>query len=264
MRRQSLFVGVPFGTIILIAGNILCSCDATLAFSGPLHVRRNSRIPTTALWTQQHHHASFTQVVSDVDDTLKSSGGVNIGGIALGGIDVQYERGEFYPGVAQFMLELSLENSDGKRVTTPPKVAILTARAEEFKAALQLRKSSKLVVAFREAGEKAGISGWGVGPVLYGSVAEWVVQDRKGLRKFSNFELLLEQDPTGTIMQVREDRCGLVLLWRGRTGCCCCRRRLKTSPNFNSLIDACLRLFQPSTCMSVILENWTKRLERLC
>jgi len=37
------------------------------------------------------------------------------------------------------------------------------------------------------------VSGWGVGPVLYGSVAEWIVQDRKGLRKFNNFERLLEQ-----------------------------------------------------------------------
>jgi|NOAtaT_6_FD_contig_51_5973224_length_1245_multi_1_in_0_out_0_2 hypothetical protein len=40
----------------------------------------------------------FTQVISDVDDTIKSSGGVKIGDVALGGIDTQYERGEFYPG----------------------------------------------------------------------------------------------------------------------------------------------------------------------
>mmetsp|Transcript_21777 Transcript_21777/g.45964 ORF Transcript_21777/g.45964 Transcript_21777/m.45964 type:complete len:175 (+) Transcript_21777:877-1401(+) len=40
-----------------------------------------------------------------------------------------------------------------------------------------------------------------VGPVLYGSVAEWIVQDRKGLRKFTNFERLIQQDPTGTIFQ---------------------------------------------------------------
>ena len=31
--------------------------------------------------------------------------------------------------------------------------------------------------------------------------AEWIVQDRKGLRKFTNFERLLQQDPTGTILQ---------------------------------------------------------------
>lgn len=34
----------------------------------------------------------LTQVISDVDDTLKSSGGVNVAGIALGGIDVEYDR----------------------------------------------------------------------------------------------------------------------------------------------------------------------------
>eukprot|EP00551_Chaetoceros_affinis_P002003 CAMPEP_0203654870 /NCGR_PEP_ID=MMETSP0088-20131115/36619_1 /ASSEMBLY_ACC=CAM_ASM_001087 /TAXON_ID=426623 /ORGANISM="Chaetoceros affinis, Strain CCMP159" /LENGTH=256 /DNA_ID=CAMNT_0050515303 /DNA_START=186 /DNA_END=956 /DNA_ORIENTATION=- len=140
----------------------------------------------------------MTQVISDVDDTLKSSGGVKIGDIALGGIDVQYERGDFYPGVFQFMLELS--RSTGDR-SYPPKVAILTARAEEFKVALQLKEKSKLAVAFRKTGEAEGIRNWGLGPVLYGSVAEWVNQSKKGLRKFSNFERLIEQDPTGTIFQ---------------------------------------------------------------
>ena len=84
----------------------------------------------------------LTQVVSDIDDTLKSSGGVQIGGVALGGIDVQYARGEFYPGVFQFMWELSLfsvklnqrylGNENAERNSqlsklTPPKVAVLTA-----------------------------------------------------------------------------------------------------------------------------------------
>lgn len=31
----------------------------------------------------------LTQVVSDIDDTLKSSGGVSVAGVNLGGIDVQ-------------------------------------------------------------------------------------------------------------------------------------------------------------------------------
>ena len=84
---------------------------------------------------------------------------------------------------------------------SPAKIAILTARAEEFKAALEIKPDSKLAVAMRSAGERAGISDWGVGPVLYGSVAEWVVQFRKGLRKFTNFERLLRQDPTGMIIQ---------------------------------------------------------------
>lgn len=143
----------------------------------------------------------FTQVISDVDDTLKSSGGVNVAGVALGGIDVQYERGDFYPGVAEFMLEMSRYGLPEEEAKCPAKIAILTARAEELKAALEIKDESKLAVALRGAGEKAGIQGWGVGPVLYGSVVEWIIQDRKGLRKFTNFERLMQQDPTGTIFQ---------------------------------------------------------------
>mmetsp|Transcript_7941 Transcript_7941/g.16648 ORF Transcript_7941/g.16648 Transcript_7941/m.16648 type:complete len:281 (-) Transcript_7941:535-1377(-) len=156
---------------------------------------RRRRTTTT---TRTSGEALFTQVISDVDDTLKSSGGVNIGGVALGGIDVQYSRGDFYPGVAEFMLQLSLGKQQSRQSQpTPCKVAILTARAEEFKLALELKEDSSLAVAFRQAGQNLGISGWGLGPVLYGSVAEWIVQDRKGLRKFTNFERLLQQDPTG-------------------------------------------------------------------
>jgi hypothetical protein len=153
-------------------------------------------------------------VISDVDDTLKSSGGINVAGVALGGIDVQYQRGDFYPGVAEFILGVSLGVPTSYAATTTTtttatassavpvaKVAILTARAEEFKMALELKEDSPLAVAFRLAGESIGVSNWGLGPVLYGSVAEWIVQDRKGLRKFSNFERLLQQDPTGTIFQ---------------------------------------------------------------
>jgi hypothetical protein len=103
----------------------------------------------------------FTQVVSDVDDTLKSSGGVNVGGVALGGIDVQYERGDLYPGVAEFMLEISRHGISKSEATVPPKVAILTARAEEFKVALEIKDDSSLAVAMRVAGEKAGIANWG-------------------------------------------------------------------------------------------------------
>lgn len=152
----------------------------------------------------------FTQVISDVDDTLKSSGGVKIGDIALGGIDTQYQRGEFYPGCFQFMFELSISSFELKGIDAkdckeqglaPAKVAVLTARAEEFKVALELKEDSKLAKAFRKVGEDNGVNNWGLGPVLYGSVAEWIIQDRKGLRKFSNFERLINQDPTGEIME---------------------------------------------------------------
>jgi len=206
-------------------------------------IRASGIISTHLQTTKLHSVLPFTQVISDVDDTIKSSGGVKIGEIALGGIDTQYERGDFYPGVFQFYLELSMSSfvdkvmPDGSSALsgsgsgsgcrysdddnnddddddndspgiineldgiTPPKVAVLTARAEEFKVALELKDSSKLAVAFRTTGEEMGIDNWGLGPVLYGSVAEWIVQDRKGLRKFSNFERLIDQDPTGSVME---------------------------------------------------------------
>jgi hypothetical protein len=160
-----------------------------------IHQKKSTALASSA------RYSTFTQVISDVDDTLKSSGGVNVAGVALGGIDVQYERGDFYPGVAEFMLEISRHGLSDEDSRSPPKVAILTARAEEFKVALEIKENSKLAVAMRTAGERAGISNWGVGPVLYGSVAEWIIQFRKGLRKFTNFERLIQQDPTGTILQ---------------------------------------------------------------
>ena len=221
---------------------VACICNAApvLAFGNvrlPINPLPNlSFLPTTSMSAtkssnteQQIQPPSFfayplTQVVSDIDDTLKSSGGVTIAGVTLGGVDVQYDRGDFYPGVFQFIWELSSysvtinqryhdEHFLGKggydisldQRISPPKVAVLTARAEEFKAALEIKDGSKLAQAFRKTGESSEINpteDWGVGPVLYGSVSEWIIQYKKGLRKFNNFERLLEQDPTGQIMQV--------------------------------------------------------------
>lgn len=129
-----------------------------------------------------------TQVVTDIDDTVKSSGGVTLAGIPLGGVDVSYARGVFYPGVFQFGLELA--RSQRFLGQQPPKVAVLTARAKELKWALEITPSSPICVRYAEAGAANQLSAWGVGPVLYGSVKEWVCQDRKGWRKYDNFRLL--------------------------------------------------------------------------
>jgi len=131
----------------------------------------------------------ITKVVTDIDDTVVSSGGLNIFGITLGGIDKQYKRGQFYPGVTQFALELSsLKNS------LPSKVSVLTARAREFKFALALKSTGKLCSAYRNTGAVNGLTDWGIGDVYYGSVAEWIFQGRKGLRKFLNFEIMMQND----------------------------------------------------------------------
>jgi len=221
-----LFVSPPFSISIEKENNVMALSLLFIVLT--MHARISgafSPAATVAPTNQQHPpksttttslfssilpttNALFTQVVSDVDDTLKSSGGVNVAGVNLGGVDIQYERGDVYPGVAQFMLEVSLGTSStntdrvsGRVEQCPPKVAILTARAEEFKAALELKDDSKIAKALRQAAQSMGIQNWGLGPVLYGSVAEWIVQNKKGLRKFTNFERLLEQDPTGTILQ---------------------------------------------------------------
>lgn len=70
----------------------------------------------------------------------------------------------------------------------------MTARAREFKFALALKPNDKICSAYRSIGEKFGIKDWGVGDVYYGSVAEWIFRQRKGIRKFANFEKMLEKD----------------------------------------------------------------------
>lgn len=76
----------------------------------------------------------------------------------------------------------------------PPKLSVLTARATELKFALALKPKDKLCSAYRTTGEKHGFSDWGIGDVYYGSVVEWIFQDRKGHRKFTNFEKMLVKD----------------------------------------------------------------------
>ena len=135
-----------------------------------------------------------TQIVTDIDDTIKSSGGLAIGAIELGGVDTSYARGSFYPGVFQFGLEISCCRL--ALGASPAKVAVLTARAVEFRQFLEIKQSDKLCVRYAEAGSKRGLRpAWGVGPVLYGSVQEWICQERKGWRKAENFKLLRQSAP---------------------------------------------------------------------
>jgi hypothetical protein len=180
MRRHC-----PCIVAICVNGLIVSGIISNAVFGFPILKAGQRQRSPGALLLQA---TTFTQVISDVDDTLKSSGGVQVAGVFLGGVDVQYKRGAYYPGVAEFLLHL------GKKQT---KLAILTARAEEFKALLELKPDSPLALALKRAGETSGVPGWGIGPVLYGSVAEWIVQDRKGWRKFNNFERLVEQDTSG-------------------------------------------------------------------
>jgi len=130
------------------------------------------------------------QVLTDIDDTVKSSGGVKIAGVALGGIDTQYKRGLFYPGVFQFEYEIARAKINPGEKPLP--VAVLTARAKELKFALELKEKHAVCTEFRNIAEKDNLN-WGIGTVLYGSVREWILQNLKGERKFNNFQLLQKQ-----------------------------------------------------------------------
>lgn len=136
------------------------------------------------------------RVVTDIDDTVVSSGGLRLFGIHLGGVDNRYKRGQFYPGAINFALELSknMGNVSGELANIPSRVAVLTARAKEFKFALALKPTGKLCKAYHHIGKKHGEENWGIGDVYYGSVAEWILQGRKGLRKYKNFEILMKED----------------------------------------------------------------------
>lgn len=165
MRFSSIFpcIATLLIHVIMFAVSFRPSILSSIHSRSPVSLsRRKGSTVRMSLGSSNIRSVRFTQVVSDVDDTLKSSGGVNVGGVALGGIDVQYERGDFYPGVGEFMLELSRYGLPEDSANYPAKIAILTARAEEFKAALEIKDESKLAVALRSAGEKAGIEGWGV------------------------------------------------------------------------------------------------------
>lgn len=156
------------------------------------------RANPVALLSKQRRPLLDSQVITDIDDTVKSSGGIAIAGIALGGVDTSYSRGSFYPGVFQFGLELSDHGSSWRNEV--PKMAVLTARAIELIAFLEITPDSPLCKRYAAAAEARGggqgrLAGWGVGEVLYGSVAEWIFQDRKGWRKFENFKVLSSDAP---------------------------------------------------------------------
>lgn len=104
-------------------------------------------------------------------------------------------RGSFYPGVFQFSLELARYRVSSWQ--DPLSVAVLTARAREFLFALEIGDTHEISTQFRECGKFNGLKAWGRGPVLYGSVKEWIFPSRKSARKFKNFQKLVEADGQG-------------------------------------------------------------------
>lgn len=96
-----------------------------LGIEGIFHIPSPPPFPLFNRYSNAHP-LRILQVITDIDDTVKSSGGLRLLGVALGGIDTQYKRGQYYPGAFQFALELSRFGVPEGR--DPARVAVLTAR----------------------------------------------------------------------------------------------------------------------------------------
>lgn len=128
-----------------------------------------------------------TQVIIDIDDTIKSSGGYSLFNVHLGGIDTQYERGELYPGSFQFILELSTYKIGSKK--KPLMLAVLTTRIPQ----VPITSDSLLNTRFKQVAERRGFKNWGIdcqNKILYSTFKEWVWYDTRGEKKFVNFKQL--------------------------------------------------------------------------
>lgn len=120
--------------------------------------------------------------MSDVDDTMKCSGGPASGGVDS--VCQGTEAHKMYPGVAEFSLALARGSQDG---LNPRKVVPLSARPAELKAILGMTPGSPEDIAYSQAAEAMGIDGWGLDTenALYG-----------GLRDSTDFVHLKGTKPT--------------------------------------------------------------------
>jgi len=122
-------------------------------------------VPQTVL----DHGQEGLIVMTDVDDTMKCSGGP-----AAGGVDetcLGTEPHEMYPGVAEFSLALARGSQDGLR---PRKVVPLSARPAELKKFLAMKPGSPEDNTYRQAAEAVGIEAWGLDTenALYGGLRD--------------------------------------------------------------------------------------------
>ncbi|CRH00591.1 conserved Plasmodium protein, unknown function [Plasmodium relictum] len=128
-----------------------------------------------------------TQVIIDIDDTIRSSGGYKFFNYALGGVDAQYQRGETYPGSFQFIFELAMNKLSAE--SKPLLLSVLTARIPQ----VPITEDSYLNKKFNEVAERRGIKNWGIdceNKTLYSTLKEWVWNETRGEKKFFNFKQL--------------------------------------------------------------------------
>ncbi|BAM41068.1 conserved hypothetical protein [Theileria orientalis strain Shintoku] len=148
-----------------------------------------------------------TQVIIDIDDTVKSSGGYKLFNVPLGGVDTQYGRGELYPGSFQFILELSMHKMG--RNKKPLLLSVLTTRIPQ----VPITVDSALNMRLREVAERRGVLNWGIdcnNKILYSTLREWVFNEARGEKKFVNFRKLLKF--------VSNENANARYIWIGDTG----------------------------------------------
>ncbi|ORM41228.1 uncharacterized protein BXIN_0869 [Babesia sp. Xinjiang] len=148
-----------------------------------------------------------TQVIIDIDDTVKSSGGYRLFNVPLGGVDTQYGRGELYPGSFQFILELAMYKMGKNR--KPLLLGVLTTRIPQ----VPITVDSALNMRLREVAEKRGVLNWGIdcdNKILYSTIKEWVFNETRGEKKFVNFRKLLKY--------VCNENSNARFIWIGDTG----------------------------------------------
>jgi hypothetical protein len=195
---QALSNGVLVFYLCIIAHSFLASSANPNTGEGP-----------GTMWGTPQLFRRPVKVITDVDDTIVSSGGRKLFGAKLFGVDNQYKHGELYPGVTQFVLELAHANRfvtdvmgrfnrpsvvAHSNIRIPSNVCVLTARAKELKLIMAIKPNSKIFKAFSRCATVGGKPEWGMGDVHYGSIAEIVRANRRGWRKFKNFERMVEND----------------------------------------------------------------------
>ncbi|EAN31282.2 hypothetical protein TpMuguga_03g00537 [Theileria parva strain Muguga] len=148
-----------------------------------------------------------TQVIIDIDDTVKSSGGIKLFNVPLGGVDTQYGRGELYPGCFQFILELSMHKMGKNR--KPLLLSVLTTRIPQVPITVDSALNRRLM----HVAEKRGVLNWGIdcdNKILYSTLKEWFFNESRGEKKFVNFRKLLRF--------VANENSDARFIWIGDTG----------------------------------------------
>jgi len=133
------------------------------------------------------------QVFTDIDDTIFCSGGPPAGS------DKSCYKKEIYPGVLQFMLEVSRGPNE---TVHPSKVVPLSHRPAALATVLSLKGKSGVVLEATRTGQTNGLPSWGldVKNAQYGKLLDSMLPKRRGVgtdrTKFQRWKKFCTAKPT--------------------------------------------------------------------